>query len=72
VTAALQAMAKGPDAARLAREDADRAMAWLTKAVAAGFTNADRLRMDADLDFLRDRDDFQKLVAELEGKHSKQ
>jgi serine/threonine protein kinase len=71
VTASLQAKAKEPDAAQLARADADRAMVWLTKAVAAGFTNAALIRKDADLDFLRDRDDFQKLVAALESKLQK-
>jgi hypothetical protein len=68
VTASVQARATDADAAALARADADRAMAWLTKAVAAGFTDADRLRQDKDLAFLRDREDFQKLVADLEQK----
>jgi eukaryotic-like serine/threonine-protein kinase len=68
MTASLQAKAKDPDAARLAREDADKAMAWLTKAVAAGYTNAAHMRKDSDLDFLRDREDFKKLLAELEAK----
>jgi serine/threonine protein kinase len=68
VTASVQARAKEPDAAVLTRAEADRAMTWLTKAVAAGFTDANRLRQDKDLDFLRDREDFQKLVADLEQK----
>jgi serine/threonine protein kinase/tetratricopeptide (TPR) repeat protein len=68
VTAELQAKAKDPDAARLAKEDADKAMAWLTKAVAAGYPDADYIKKDADLDFLRDREGFKKLVAELEKK----
>jgi tetratricopeptide (TPR) repeat protein len=65
ITAALQAKAKAPDAARLAKEDADKAMAWLTKAVAAGYTDIGNMKKDADLDFLRDREDFKKLLAEL-------
>jgi serine/threonine protein kinase len=66
VTASLQAKAKGPDAARLAKEDADKAMAWLARAVAAGFKDAAHMKKDTDLDFLRDREDFKKLVAELD------
>jgi serine/threonine protein kinase/tetratricopeptide (TPR) repeat protein len=45
--------------------EADRAMAWLKEAVAAGFTNAAYLMRDKDLDALRDRADFTKLVAAL-------
>jgi serine/threonine protein kinase/tetratricopeptide (TPR) repeat protein len=68
VTAALQAKAKEPDAGRLAKEDADKAMAWLTKAVAAGWADAAQTKKDTDLDFLRDREDFKKLLAELDAK----
>jgi serine/threonine protein kinase len=71
VTAAVQAKAKEPDAARLAKEDADKAMAWLTRAVAAGVTNVAHIRKNADLAFLRDREDFQKLVEELDRKIDK-
>jgi len=56
------------DAARLAREQADLAMAWLHKAVAAGYKNARHMKQDKDLDALRDREDFKKLLAELENK----
>ena len=62
VTAGVQAKTPGADAARLAKEDADRAMDWLTKAVAAGFKNRAHMEKDADLDALRGRDDFQKLL----------
>ena len=48
-----------------AAEDADRAMAWLTKAVAAGWANRAHAERDADLNFLRGRDDFKKLLAAL-------
>jgi serine/threonine protein kinase len=68
VTAALQVKAKDPDAAGLAKEDADKAMAWLTKAVAAGWTNVAHMKKDTDLDSLRDREDFKKLLVELEAK----
>jgi tetratricopeptide (TPR) repeat protein len=53
------------DATRLATEEADRAMAWLHKAVAAGFKDAGHMMMDADLAALRGREDFKKLLAEM-------
>jgi tetratricopeptide (TPR) repeat protein len=57
----------GPRAEESAAE-ADRAMAWLRKAVAAGFQDAARAKRDGDLAALRDRDDFIKLIADLEEK----
>jgi hypothetical protein len=66
MVASLQAKAKTEDAAHLAKEDADKAVTWLTKAVAAGWTDAAQIRKDADLDFLRDRPDFKKMLADLE------
>jgi hypothetical protein len=54
------------DAARLAREQADLAMAWLHKAVAAGSKNAEQMKRDRDFDALRERADFKKLLAELQ------
>jgi eukaryotic-like serine/threonine-protein kinase len=68
VAATVQIKAGGADAARLAKEDADKAMTWLHKAVAAGYKDAAHMKKDADLDFLRDREDFKKLLAELEAK----
>ena len=56
----------GADAARLAREEGDKAMAWLIKAVTAGFKDATLVK--EDLEYLRDRGDFKKLLAELEDK----
>jgi serine/threonine protein kinase len=56
----------GADANRLAKEEADRAMVWLKQAVHAGYKNASHMSKDRDLDALRDREDFKKLVAELE------
>jgi serine/threonine protein kinase/tetratricopeptide (TPR) repeat protein len=52
--------------AKEAGAEADRAMAWLTQAVAAGYKNAAHLKQDNDLDVLRDRADFTKLVAVLQ------
>jgi tetratricopeptide (TPR) repeat protein len=46
-------------------EDADRAMTWLTRAVAAGFNDRDRMEEDNDLDSLRTRTDFRKLVESM-------
>ena len=54
------------DAARLAREEVDRAMVWLKQAVAAGYRNAAHMREDRDLDALRDRADFQELLTGVE------
>jgi hypothetical protein len=51
-----------------AMTDADRAIGWLTKAVAAGFSNVAHARTDHDLDALRPRLDFEKLLKELEAK----
>ena len=66
IVASLAIKSKKPDAAKIAKEEADKAMTWLTKAVAAGWKDAEHLKKDADLDFLRDREDFKKLVADLE------
>ena len=68
VTAGVQAKAPGADAARLAKDDADRAMAWLHKAVQAGYQDAAHMKKDTDLDPLRERADFKKLLAEMEAK----
>ena len=66
VTAAVRSKTPGADSARLAQEDADKAMAWLHQAVRAGYKNAAHMKKDTDLDRLRDRADFKKLLAELE------
>jgi hypothetical protein len=65
--------AKLPEARRqeLAKEYADRAVAALRQAVADGYRDAAQLRKDPDLDPLRGRDDFRKLLAELEKRASK-
>lgn len=65
VASAIQAKADGADAARLSNVDADRAMTWLTKAIAAGYKDRANMAKDADLDTLRRRDDFKTLLAAL-------
>lgn len=49
-------------------KQADLAMDWLQQAVAAGYKNVPHMKKDTDLDPLRDREDFKKLIAELEAK----
>ncbi len=69
VTAAvLRANPPGADATRLADADADQAMGWLHKAVAAGYNNVEHIKRDKDLDALREREDFKKLLADLGAK----
>jgi serine/threonine-protein kinase len=51
-----------------ARAAADTAMATLRRAIAAGYRDVASLRKDTDLAALRQRDDFQKLLRELEAK----
>ena len=66
VTAAvLRAAGRSEAADREADAEAERAMAWLKQAVAAGYTDAARLKRDKDLDALRGRPDFEKLLAGL-------
>jgi tetratricopeptide (TPR) repeat protein len=45
---------------------ADKAMQWLRQAVDMGYRNANEIRIESALDPLRGREDFQKLVKELE------
>jgi serine/threonine protein kinase/tetratricopeptide (TPR) repeat protein len=47
------------------RKEADLAMAWLNKAVDAGFPAPDEIGKDPDLDSLHGRDDFKKLLTKL-------
>ncbi len=58
----------GADGMRLAHVEADQAMAWLKNAVAAGYDDLIAMKTDKDLDTLRDRADFKRLLAELETK----
>jgi eukaryotic-like serine/threonine-protein kinase len=74
VTAALiKHDAKTPrtDAIRLARQEADRAMAWLKQAVDAGYRDATHMARDKDFDALRGRADFRKLLAEVKRRQRK-
>ena len=43
-------------------------MELLAKAVQAGYQDAAHMKKDTDLDPLREREDFKKLLAELEAK----
>jgi serine/threonine protein kinase/tetratricopeptide (TPR) repeat protein len=52
----------------LARRYSDRAMDFLRQAVKAGWKDARHIRKDTDLDPLRGREDFRKLVEELDKK----
>jgi len=66
VTAAvLRARDRSETTARAAAAEADRAMAWLKQAVAAGYNNVENMKTDKDLQALRDRKDFQRLLADL-------
>jgi tetratricopeptide (TPR) repeat protein len=47
---------------------ADEAMAMLRQAIAKGYKNASHMKLDNDLDALREREDYKKLVKELEEK----
>ena len=62
--------AKLPNAKRqeVTRSYADRALATLRQAVQNGYKDAAHMKKDTDLDPLRSRPDFQKLLADLEQK----
>jgi hypothetical protein len=49
------------------KEYADRAVELLARAVKAGYKNAEQLAKDRDLDPIRERADFEKLVDGLAG-----
>jgi eukaryotic-like serine/threonine-protein kinase len=53
------------------KAEAEQAMNLLQQAIAGGYEGIGRLRTDASLHALRSRDDFQKLVKELETKVAK-
>jgi serine/threonine protein kinase/tetratricopeptide (TPR) repeat protein len=57
---------RGADATPLAKKCAQEAMALLKQAVAKGFKNAAHIKQDKDLVALREREDFKKLVTDLE------
>jgi tetratricopeptide (TPR) repeat protein len=64
--AVIRATDPTPAGAAKAQEQADLALAWLQQAVAAGYKDVAHLKKDTDLDPLRSRDDFKKLLAALE------
>jgi len=51
-------------------EYGDKAIATLKKSIDAGFDDLDLLKKEKDLDAIRDRADFKKLVVDLEKKLS--
>jgi serine/threonine protein kinase/Tfp pilus assembly protein PilF len=62
--ACVYAVASGKDTPKK-QEFGDHAMELLAKAVKAGYKDAAQFRQDTDLDSLRERDDFKKLLADL-------
>jgi tetratricopeptide (TPR) repeat protein len=50
----------------MSQQYSDRAMTLLQKAVKAGYKDTARVKADADLDSLRGREDFKKLIQEME------
>jgi len=59
------------DTTRLANEQADRAMTWLKRSIAAGYAGAAHMAKDERLVALRDRADFKKLLAEVTAKEER-
>lgn len=62
----------GADATTFAKDNGDRMMEWLQKAVQAGYKDAANIMKHTNLDALRPREDFKKLIAELEANAEKQ
>jgi serine/threonine protein kinase len=62
----IRATDSSPAGAQAFEDEAKRAMAWLQQAVAAGYKKVEMLKKDSDLDAIRDRADFQKLIADLQ------
>jgi hypothetical protein len=56
------------DRTRLQAQYADRAIALLRDAVARGYRHPVAMKTDHDLDSLRARDDYRKLIADLEAR----
>ncbi len=67
-----QVNAPGTRAAGLANDEADRAMNWLKRAVAAGYDDVAQMKTSNDLDALRHRADFAELLAALGKKQPKE
>jgi hypothetical protein len=62
----LRATDTSPAGVKAFEAEADRAMAWMQQAVSTGYKKVAMLKKDEDLDALRDRADFRKLLADLE------
>jgi serine/threonine protein kinase/tetratricopeptide (TPR) repeat protein len=65
VASAVLRQTPGVDATRLAHREADRAIAWLRKAIAAGYSDIPQLLEDPDLAALRGRSDYADLLWDL-------
>jgi tetratricopeptide (TPR) repeat protein len=63
--AAVRAADRSPAGAKQAAAESDRSMAWLKRAVAAGFSSAATMAEDHDLDALRHRAEFKELLARV-------
>jgi hypothetical protein len=68
----LRAAEPSPAGAKEADAEAERAMTWLKRAVAAGYKNAWHIALDPDLRALRGRDDFWWLLVDLAAGAAKQ
>ena len=66
--AAVRAADPSAEGAKQAGAEADRAMAWLRRAVAAGWSNVTHIEADSDLDVIKDRADFKALVGKLKSR----
>jgi serine/threonine protein kinase/tetratricopeptide (TPR) repeat protein len=67
----LRAGDKSVASARQADADVDRAMGWLKQSVSAGNIDVTTLQKEKDLDALRGREDFRKLIGEVEAGKAK-
>ncbi len=65
---AVRAADPSAEGTKQASDDADRAMALLQKAVAAGWCNVAHMEADRDLDAIRDRADFKELLGRLKSR----
>ncbi len=66
--AGLAAVAGSGLPAEAARAEGDKCIEALRRAAAAGFTDAEMLRTNGDFEPVRQREDFQKLLGEVEAK----
>lgn len=64
----LLASSKGAEVIREAGAESASAVQWLRKAVDMGHFEVQLIKNDADLEILRSRDDFKKVVADAEAK----